>query len=305
MKKNSHVVSHVPILYYLKWLFMVKFTLLLIVALGYNSYANSTLAQGNITLKNKSIKFKTLLQLIEKQTDLRFIYNDNQIDKFVISDVNAIKKPWNELLEPILEKTGLKMQEINGGRIIISPIVVQDPRFHGKIIDSKGEPLPGVSIKEKGSDRSTLTNEKGEFTIAVKNTQSTILISSVGFVSREVSYSSAFQSIQLADDLAQLEEVVVVGYGAQKRVNLTGAVSAISGRELENRPVVNATQSLQGIVPGLNVSVGGNTKPGQSFNLNVRGVGNISGTDGPYVLVDGMEMSLADINPSDIENIQY
>ena len=303
MKKNSHVVSHVPILYYLKWLFMVKFTLLLIVAFGYSSYANSTLAQGNITLKNKSIKFKTLLQLIEKQTDLRFIYNDNQIDKFVISDINAIRKPWYELLEPILQKKGLKMQEINGGRIIISPIVIQDPKFHGKVTDSKGEPLAGVSIKEKGSDRSTLTNEKGEFTIAVKNTQSTIMISSVGFVSRELSYSSTFQSIQLADDLAQLEEVVVVGYGTQKRVNLTGAVSAISGRELENRPVVNATQSLQGVVPGLNVNVGGNTKPGQSFNLNVRGVGNISGTDGPYVLVDGMEMSLADINPSDIENI--
>src|SRR5690606_18077596 len=109
--------------------------------------------------------------------------------------------------------------------------------------------------------------------------------------------------VTLAEDLAQLEEVVVVGYGTQKRVNLTGSVATISGEQLANRPVVNATQSLQGTMPGLNVSVNGNTKPGQSFKLNVRGTGNLSGSDQPYVLVDGMEISLADVNTADIENI--
>ncbi len=102
---------------------------------------------------------------------------------------------------------------------------------------------------------------------------------------------------------SELSEVVVVGYGTQKKVNLTGAVSVVKGSDIQNRPVLNATQSLQGMVPGLNVSVGANTKPGQSFNLNIRGAGNLAGGDGPFVLVDGMPMSLTDINPADIESI--
>ncbi|WP_286801760.1 MULTISPECIES: SusC/RagA family TonB-linked outer membrane protein [Sphingobacterium] len=303
MKKNSHARRHVPILYYLKWLIMVKFMMLFIVAFGYNSYATTTSAQENVTLKYKNIKLKNLLQFIEKQTDLRFVYNNNQVEEITIPQISATNKPWKELLRPILEKNGFQMQQIDGGRIILSQPRTQELKFQGKISNSKGEPLPGVSIKEKGSDKGTLTNDKGEFMLTVKSTQSSLLISSVGFVSFELPYSSEFQTIELKEDLAQLEEVVVVGYGAQKRVNLTGAVATIGGKELENRPVVNATQSLQGEVPGLNVNVGGNTKPGQSFNLNVRGVGNLSGTDGPYVLVDGMEMSLADVNPSDIDNI--
>ncbi|SMG39819.1 SusC/RagA family TonB-linked outer membrane protein [Sphingobacterium psychroaquaticum] len=303
MKKNPHAGSHVPILYCLKWILMVKFTLLLIVAFCYNSYAITSLAQGNVTLKNKNIKFKNLIQLIEKQTDLRFIYSDKQVDKVVIEEINAYNKPWKQLLAPILATTGFRMQQIQGGRVILSQIDNQELTSTGKVVNSKGEPLPGVSIKEKGSDKGTLTNDNGEFSLPVKNQQSMIQISSIGFITQEIPFSTTAVQIQLKEDLAHLEEVVVVGYGAQKRINLTGAVSTINGKELENRPVVNATQSLQGVVPGLNVNVGGNTKPGQSFNLNVRGMGNLSGTDGPYVLVDGMEMSLADVNASDIENI--
>lgn len=102
---------------------------------------------------------------------------------------------------------------------------------------------------------------------------------------------------------SELGEVVVVGYGTQKKVNLTGAVSVIKGADIETRPVLNATQSLQGLVPGLNISVGTSTKPGQSFNLNIRGAGNLAGGDGPFVLVDGMPMDLSEINPNDIESI--
>lgn len=109
--------------------------------------------------------------------------------------------------------------------------------------------------------------------------------------------------VRMKSTLATLSDVVVIGYGTKKKVNVTGAVSVVKGSDLENRPVLNATQSLQGMVPGLNVTVGTGTRPGQSFNLNIRGAGNLAGGDGPFVLVDGMPMDLSEINPNDIESI--
>ena len=100
-----------------------------------------------------------------------------------------------------------------------------------------------------------------------------------------------------------MDEVVVVGYGVQKKVNLTGSVASVKGDALEHRPVVDATQSLQGLVPGLSVSNGGSGRPGATGSLSLRGQGNLSGNSAPYVLVDGVEMSLSDVNPNDIENI--
>ena len=110
-------------------------------------------------------------------------------------------------------------------------------------------------------------------------------------------------SIVLAEDTETLDEVVVVGYGVQKKVNLTGSVASVKGDALEHRPVVDATQSLQGLVPGLSVSNGGSGRPGATGSLSLRGQGNLSGNSAPYVLVDGVEMSLSDVNPNDIENI--
>lgn len=106
------------------------------------------------------------------------------------------------------------------------------------------------------------------------------------------------------EDTKQLEEVVVVGYGVQKKVNLTGSVATVEGEDLAKRPVVNVTQSLQGIVPGLTASIpGSGGTPGQSYSLNIRGQGNLSKSDAPYVLVDGVEMNPADINPNDVASI--
>ena len=110
-------------------------------------------------------------------------------------------------------------------------------------------------------------------------------------------------AVSLQDDNQALNEVVVVGYGVQKKVNLTGSVSSVKGDALEMRPVTDASQSLQGLVPGLMVSNGSSGRPGATAALSLRGQGNLSGTGHPYVLVDGIEMSLADVNPNDIESI--
>jgi TonB-dependent SusC/RagA subfamily outer membrane receptor len=179
-----------------------------------------------------------------------------------------------------------------------------DQTITGTIRNETGEGLPGVTVAQKNTQRGTTTDVNGNFRLTIPESDATLTISYIGYITQEIEVGNQTNlDLRLVPDNKALEEVVVVGYGTQKKVNLTGAVAVVQGTALTDRPVVNATQSLQGLVPGLNVTVGGNTRPGQSFNLNIRGQGNLNGSDSPYVLVDGFEMDLSSVNPNDIESI--
>lgn len=193
--------------------------------------------------------------------------------------------------------------------------VMAQKTVQGKILSESGENLPSTTVTVEnvstGQKQVLLTDSASIFAIPslYSGQRYNLYFDHVGYepdsLKNYVISGNENSSLLIRLRLlkSELGEVVVVGYGTQKKVNLTGAVSVIKGSEIENRPVLNATQSLQGMVPGLNISVGTNTKPGQSFNLNIRGAGNLAGGDGPFVLVDGMPMSLSDINPNDIESI--
>ncbi len=197
--------------------------------------------------------------------------------------------------------------------VALNSVYAQSRQAKGKVT-AEGQPLAGVSVQVQGTQQGTATNEQGEFSITVRPTDA-LIITAMGYQR---------QTINLADQNAgangeftlnvemltsggdALEEVVVVGFGTQKKVNLTGAVSTISAKELESRPVQNVAQALQGLAPGLNVStqgVGGSLNAGR--NINVRGTGTISGssTGSPLVLIDGTAGSLDALNPQDIESI--
>lgn len=180
----------------------------------------------------------------------------------------------------------------------------------GKIIDASGEPMPGVNILEKGTSNGTITEADGSYTITTINENPILVFSFIGYKTQEIIVGSQTMiDVTLGEDAAIIDEVVVVGYGTQKKVTLTAAVSQVGTEVLENRPTANAVQSLQGTVPGLiitNSSTGG--EPGTSPNINIRGFLTSAGTgviqeSGPLVLVDGMEMSLNDIDPEDIESV--
>lgn len=181
---------------------------------------------------------------------------------------------------------------------------LQSIEVKGTVVDAMGEPIIGATILEKGNPTNgTITDLDGNFVLNVSS-NALLQISYVGYETQELAATSGtILRIVLKDDSQALEEVVVVGYGVQKKVNLTGAVSAVEGEELSLRPVANATQSLQGMVPGLTVTNGNSGRPGASASLSIRGQGNLSGSAAPYVLVDGVEMSLSDVNPNDIESI--
>ncbi|MCL5129162.1 MULTISPECIES: TonB-dependent receptor [unclassified Algibacter] len=181
----------------------------------------------------------------------------------------------------------------------------------GTITDINGQPIPGVNIVEKGTANGAQSDFDGGFSITPSNANAVLVFSFVGFVTKEVSVGGKTTlKIVLDEDISQLDEVVVVGYGTQKKVNLTAAVSQVGAETFENRPSANVARSLQGSVPGLvisNSSSGG--APGADTNINIRGFLTSAGSGGnvqessPLVLVDGIEMNLNDIDPESIETV--
>jgi len=182
----------------------------------------------------------------------------------------------------------------------------QKKKISGTVTDKTGEAIIGASVLEAGTSNGTITDLDGKFELTTAD-NATLQISYIGYNTESVSLTGkTVLSIVLKDDSKLIEEVVVVGFGTQKKVNLTGAVGTVTAEALEARPVANAVQALQGLVPGLNISTKGNGgELNNSRSMNVRGTGTIGdGSNGdPLVLIDGMEGDLSTINPQDIENI--
>ena len=198
----------------------------------------------------------------------------------------------------------------NGNPVAEPEIVVQvsqqSSTVKGVVEDDMG-PVVGATVVVKGTTNGTVTDMDGNFSLPGVKEGSILVVSYVGYLSQEITYTGQSSlRIQLKEDSKQLDEVVVVGYGSQKKVNLTGSVSTVDSKVLESRPVQNVSQALQGVIPGLNMSVGssGGTLDSQ-LNINIRGGGTIGqGSSGsPLVLIDGIEGNMNTVNPNDIENI--
>ncbi|WP_172918296.1 SusC/RagA family TonB-linked outer membrane protein [Capnocytophaga canis] len=177
----------------------------------------------------------------------------------------------------------------------------------GTVTDESKVPLPGVSVLIKNTTRGVATDFDGKYEIKA-NRGEVLVFSYLGFVTQEKVVGGGNNltiNVLLVEEAQQLEDVVVVGYGTQKKENLTGAVATVDAKILDSRPVSSITQALQGAVPGLNFSVGnGGGELNNSLNINIRGAGTIGDTtSSPLVLIDGMEGNLNTLNPQDVESI--
>lgn len=182
----------------------------------------------------------------------------------------------------------------------------QSARCSGVVKDTHGEPLAGVSIRVKGSTgkAGTLTGLNGNFALPQAVKGETLQISFIGFVTQYVVWNGQPLDITLKEDVKSLDELVVVGYGSQKKENLTGAVVQLSGETLENRPVTNVSQALQGTVANLNVSSSSGGGPGTAPSINVRGYTGLGTSQSPLVVIDGVPGGdLNSINVNDVESI--
>jgi len=178
----------------------------------------------------------------------------------------------------------------------------QSHTLSGIVTDESGRPLTGVSVQIKGKNEGTLTDGSGKFSLAVPQ-NATLSVSFIGYVTQDIQVGSKKEiALQLKVNAAGLNEVVVVGYGTQKKANLTGAVSQVSSEVLENRSLPNLTQGLEGVIPNLNINMQ-DGKPIQSPSYNVRGNTSIGQGGNALVLVDGVEGNPSLINPNDVASV--
>ncbi|MEA4983542.1 MAG: TonB-dependent receptor plug domain-containing protein, partial [Paludibacter sp.] len=191
--------------------------------------------------------------------------------------------------------------------ILTLTVHAQGIKVTGKVLDNMNETVIGGTVIVKGTTIGTTTDFDGNFSITVPSRNSVLVFSYVGMQTKEIIPGDKISGliITLTSDTKLLDEVIVVGFGTQKKINSTGAVKSIDNKMLESRPISNAVQGLQGVIAGLNITNDNGGAPGQSMNINIRGLGTIGegSNSTPLVLIDGIEGDLSTINPNDIENI--
>ncbi|MFV0604854.1 MAG: TonB-dependent receptor [Niabella sp.] len=272
----------------------------------------------SITLKEKNITYPTLFRLIHKQTGYQVIYKADVFDtKETISitaknssveDVLALVLKNKPVSYTVLEKSIVLKTSVNNKTAALSvkemvstPPLVQQVK--GIVTDQNGSPLSGVSVLVEGTSKGTVTNDDGSFMIDIKPGES-LIFSRIGYKSVTVKPGAdASLTIKLVQIENTSDEVIVVGYGKQSKANLTGAVSVINSQQIENRPATNALAALQGLAPGL-VVTRNNGQPGrEGWDILIRGISSVNGTNSPLVIVDGAPGTISTLNPSDIASI--
>jgi TonB-dependent SusC/RagA subfamily outer membrane receptor len=187
--------------------------------------------------------------------------------------------------------------------ILAATAWAQQRDIGGTVTDETGEPLPGVTVVIKGTTQGTVTNAEGNYSLSNIPEEATLVFSFVGMRTQEIPISGKSSiDMVLVEEAIGIEEVVAVAYGVQKKGHLTAAIDQVSKETLENRPVKSVTEALQGTVPGLNVNLVSGA-PQQDFKINIRGFTGFGAEGSPLILVDGVERTLSDINPNDVESI--
>ncbi len=257
-----------------------------------------------ITIRIQNATLHDLFKNIEKQSEYRFFYNDELvgINKMVSIDVSNM--PIDAILGQLLENTGLRYRRMDNNLIVVSSsALLQQSTVSGTVKDATGVTMPGVNITIKGTTHGVVTDVNGRYSINVPNTNAILVFSFVGYLTKEISVGNqTVVDLEMVEDTREIEEVVVVGYGSQKKVNLTGSVASIDAKAIENKSFRNVQQAIQGQIPGLTV-VQGHGQPGnETMDMNIRGVSTFS-SNAPLVIVDGQAISMANLNPQDIESV--
>lgn len=268
-----------------------------------NSYSQTT----TLTVKMNNKTVKDVFNYIEKNSEFIFVYYDYAIDTKRIVDVNVQNQPINAILNELFKGTDVTYT-INNRQVIVKkkenvPVVSklqqQTIEITGIVKDNTGEPIIGANIILKGSNTGVITDMDGRYAIKVLSPKSVLVVSYIGYIPQEVTVGNrSVLNIELSPSTESLDEVVVVGYGTQKKVNLTGSVQNISNRDLSKRSASNTSVALQGLAPGVSV-VTSSGRPGyDGAGITIRGTGSLNSSTSPLVLIDGVEgyMNFIDIN---------
>lgn len=266
-----------------------------------------------VNLSEKNVPLEKVFKEINRQTGYTFVYTESLLKKSRNISITAQNDPLIVVLETCFKDQPLtytilnKMVVIKEKERTPSREIINEPppsvEIKGTIKNEKGEPIEGATISVKGTQVATQASATGDFRITIPDDKNVLVITSVGYESAEVRIGeSTTVAIVLKVKTATGEEIVVVGYGTQRKVSVTNAVSQVKGDELTKRPVSNFQQSLQGQAPGLTVLDAGGVPGRSNATMRVRGVTTLNNNDA-LVIVDGIEQRISDINPDDIESV--
>src|SRR6266487_2941763 len=268
----------------IKYLLMMKMTILLICSLSLQSFATDGFGQDNITLRLDNATLRKAFREIEKQTSFRFVYNEEAIPNDQKVSIHVEEQPLNTVMRKLLEKTSLTFRVMSNDLVVISTEVDKEDAdqssplavtVKGKVVNSSNQSVVNASVVEKGTNNGTVTNEDGNFTLTVLTEQAVLVISSVGFKTQELSISGRTNiTVQLQEVNVQMNEVIVVGYGTQKRSDVTGSVASVPKSRLTELPVTNLLHAIEGSVAGVNVTQT-SAVPGSSAAVLIRGQNSI------------------------------
>ncbi len=286
-----------------KVLLMTKLTFFLSVFLVLQMSA-SVYSQTRLTIESKNKTVKEVLRGIENQSEFRFFYNEDFVDMKRRVGFNIENETIAEIMERLFDPSKISYKIAENNLIVIIPDVSQQPRtVTGKVTSAQGEPIPGVTVLIKGTSNGTVTDTDGNYSLANTPEDAILVFSFVGLLTQEIEVKeNSTIDATMQEEVIGVDEVVVVGYGSQRKANLTGAVSTVSLPQMEKRTVAQTSLALQGLVPGVTVTQRSGKPGGDTGTIRIRGNTTIGNND-PLVLIDGVESSINAIDPESIESI--
>ena len=294
-----------------KTLLIMKFFVLFLLLGTVPCWAGIAYSQNvKMSLDMENTTVHDVINAIEKKGNFYFTYNLNQVNVNRKVSIKVENKTINQILDRLFSKSGIDYKIENRHIVLYKQAtpeveaVKQQKSINGIVADEQGEPIIGASVLEKGTTNGTITDLDGRFTLSIgKGTE--LIVSYVGYTTKTVKIGNQSTiKIVLIEDTKTLDEVVVIGYGTQKKSSVTGAIDVISSKTIEQVPVSNIAYSLQGTVPGLIITDNGG-KPGSTPSLNIRAIGTMSSTE-PLVIIDGVPAGLGDfyaLSSTDVESV--
>lgn len=316
MKKNRRSPHWWAAAAIAKTLLIMKLIIVLTCLFTFQSFAGKLYSQEKISLNLENASLKKVFKVIESQSSFRFVYKDTDLSLCDKVSIKVQDQPVENVVNRILENTPLVYKVVGQNLVVIADdkkeektAVADEITITGRVVNAAGQPLYKVSVVEKGSTNGTVTNEDGTFSIKVSGKNATLVISYVGYKAIEMPLNGRSSiAATLEEDKKAIDEVVVVGYGAKKRSDITGAVNSVPKQRLSQLPVTNLLHAVEGAVAGVSITQTSSV-PGSSAAVLVRGQNSITSGTGPYIVVDGIPFSKTggvtnDINPNDIAAIE-
>lgn len=310
-KKLTGITSYQRSLFQKIWLIM-RLTVFLIFLLVFRVTGSVYSQQTRLDLKMDNASLEDVFRAIKERSDFDFFYKTDQIPASKRVTVDMKNAQVEKILDNVLEGTDLGYHVLD--QDIVISVRDQAPNWtsqtqsnlHGRVKNSAGEVIPGATVLVKGTTNGTITDFEGNYFLPNVSAGTTLVISFVGMISQEIIYQGqATLDVVLREDLIGVEEVVVIGYGTRQKKNLIGAVDQVNSNLIEDRPVANTMQALQGASPNLIIQQRSMNPNDNSMNINIRGISTMNNND-PLVVIDGMITeveSLNKLNPADIDNI--